>query len=87
VGCSIDKRTLEERGLVYLILPVFLHNLTVIFRQDAKSVSIIVQGCFHPVTKVQSASFHFFLGSEEEDDEEDADNNDVRFVFVAASGV
>ena len=32
-------------------------------------MSIVAQGCFHPVTKVQSASLHFFLGSEEEDDE------------------
>ncbi|KAH9946401.1 SDA1-domain-containing protein [Epithele typhae] len=42
---------------------------------DAKTVSIIALGCFHPVAKVQSASLHFFLGSDEEkedsDDEED----------------
>ncbi|KAF8797849.1 protein required for actin cytoskeleton organization and cell cycle progression [Phlegmacium glaucopus] len=42
---------------------------------DAKSVSIIVQGCFHPVTKVQSASLHFFLGSED-DEEDDTDGNE-----------
>lgn len=36
-------------------------------RNDAKTVSIVAQGCFHPVTKVQSASLHFFLGSEEDD--------------------
>ncbi|KAF4615384.1 hypothetical protein D9613_002888 [Agrocybe pediades] len=39
--------------------------------KDAKTVSIVAQGCFHPVTKVQSASLHFFLGSEEEDDDSD----------------
>lgn len=42
---------------------------------DAKPVSIIALGCFHPGTKVQSAAIHFFLGSDEEtqhsDDEED----------------
>ena len=38
---------------------------------DAKSVSIIALGCFHPVLKVQSASLHFFLGSD--DDKEDSD--------------
>ncbi|KAH9484190.1 Protein sda1 [Psilocybe cubensis] len=42
---------------------------------DAKSVSIVAQGCFHPVTKVQSAALHFFLGSEEEDDESDEEEN------------
>jgi protein SDA1 len=39
-------------------------------------VSIVALGCFHPVMKVQSASIHFFLGSDEEkrdsgDEEED----------------
>ncbi|KAF8201579.1 protein required for actin cytoskeleton organization and cell cycle progression [Pholiota molesta] len=46
---------------------------------DAKTVSIVAQGCFHPVTKVQSASLHFFLGSEEEDDDSDEEEDvDVR---------
>lgn len=41
---------------------------------DAKTVSIVALGCFHPVVKVQSASLHFFLGGEEEDeDSEDED--------------
>ncbi|KAG8898229.1 Severe Depolymerization of Actin [Tulasnella sp. 403] len=42
---------------------------------DAKTVSIVALGCFHPVTKVQNACVHFFLGSEDEIDEsEDEDN-------------
>ncbi|KAI8998932.1 actin cytoskeleton organization and cell cycle progression protein [Trametes punicea] len=41
---------------------------------DAKTVSIIALGCFHPVVKVQSASLHFFLGGDEE--EEDSDNEE-----------
>lgn len=45
-------------------------------RSDAKSVSIIAQGCFHPVTKVQSASLHFFLGGDEEED--NSDDEEVR---------
>ncbi|KAG1778681.1 SDA1-domain-containing protein [Suillus placidus] len=48
---------------------------------DAKPVSIVALGCFHPVMKVQSASIHFFLGSDDEkedsDDEED-EGPDVR---------
>ncbi|KDQ60554.1 hypothetical protein JAAARDRAFT_190731 [Jaapia argillacea MUCL 33604] len=43
---------------------------------DAKSVSIIALGCFHPVTKVQSASIHFFLGSDEEKEDSDEDDDD-----------
>ncbi|KAJ6500345.1 SDA1-domain-containing protein [Mycena sanguinolenta] len=40
---------------------------------DAKPVSIIALGCFHPVVKVQSASIHFFLGSDEEKEDSDAE--------------
>ncbi|KAH8116301.1 SDA1-domain-containing protein [Phellopilus nigrolimitatus] len=40
---------------------------------DAKSVSIVSLGCFHPITKVQSAALHFFLDEEEEDDSSDED--------------
>ncbi|KAJ7349373.1 SDA1-domain-containing protein [Mycena albidolilacea] len=48
---------------------------------DAKPVAIIALGCFHPVVKVQSASIHFFLGSDEEkedSDDEGEDATDVR---------
>ncbi|PSS30922.1 hypothetical protein PHLCEN_2v2547 [Hermanssonia centrifuga] len=48
---------------------------------DAKCVSIVALGCFHPVVKVQSASSHFFLGSDDEQedsDDEDDDTTDVR---------
>lgn len=41
-----------------------------LIRNDAKTVSIVALGCFHPNSKVQNASLHFFLGSEEEEDEE-----------------
>lgn len=41
---------------------------------DAKSVAIVSLGCFHPITKVQSAALHFFLDEEaEEDSSEDED--------------
>ncbi|KAI0292307.1 actin cytoskeleton organization and cell cycle progression protein [Russula brevipes] len=49
---------------------------------DAKSVAIVALGCFHPATKVQTASLHFFLGSDEEpedsDDESDDNTTNVR---------
>jgi len=45
-----------------------------------KSVAIVALGCFHPVTKVQSASLHFFLGNDEgSEDSEDESDDDVRF--------
>jgi protein SDA1 len=47
------------------------------YRNDAKSVAIVALGCFHPVTKVQSASLHFFLGSDEECEDSDDSDDDV----------
>ncbi|KII88862.1 hypothetical protein PLICRDRAFT_40507 [Plicaturopsis crispa FD-325 SS-3] len=44
---------------------------------DAKPVSIISLGCFHPVIKVQSASMHFFLGSDEEKEDSDDEQEDL----------
>ncbi|KAG6910891.1 hypothetical protein DXG01_006574 [Tephrocybe rancida] len=49
---------------------------------DAKPVAIIALGCFHPVTKVQSASVHFFLGSD--DEKEDSDDEAEEEVDVRA---
>ncbi|KAJ7074422.1 SDA1-domain-containing protein [Mycena amicta] len=49
---------------------------------DAKSVSILALGCFHPVVKVQSASVHFFLGSD--DEKEDSDDEEEEMVDVRA---
>lgn len=43
---------------------------------DAKSVSIVSLGCFHPVAKVQSASLHFFLGDDEDDDENNSSESE-----------
>ncbi|PIL23698.1 hypothetical protein GSI_13447 [Ganoderma sinense ZZ0214-1] len=44
---------------------------------DAKAVSIIALGCFHPVVKVQSASLHFFLGSDEEKEDSDEEEEEI----------
>lgn len=46
-------------------------------RTDAKPVSIVSLGCFHPVTKVQSASVHFFLGSDEQKEDSDDEAEEV----------
>ena len=51
-------------------------------RNDAKTVSIIALGCFHPVVKVQSASLHFFLGSDEEKEDSDDEEEDVRATLL-----
>jgi hypothetical protein len=35
--------------------------------------------CFHPVIKVQSASIHFFLGSDQDDDEMEGSDDEATF--------
>ncbi|KAF8635116.1 hypothetical protein AX17_004028 [Amanita inopinata Kibby_2008] len=46
---------------------------------DAKTVAIIALGCMHPITKVQIASIHFFIGDDTSDDTEDEHKDvDVR---------
>ncbi|KAH0830417.1 SDA1-domain-containing protein [Lanmaoa asiatica] len=49
---------------------------------DTKTVSIVALGCFHPVIKVQSASVHFFLGSDE--DKEDSEDESEQEVDIKA---
>ena len=81
MGGSVDKRALEKRRMVRSSF--FFGTATMISklnqcRDDAKSVAIVALGCFHPVTKVQSASLHFFLGGDEEsEDSEDESEDDV----------
>lgn len=52
-------------------------------RSDAKTVAIIALGCFHPYTKVQSASIHFFLGTDDEKDDSDDEEADVRCLALS----
>lgn len=56
-------------------------------RNDAKTVAIVALGCFHPAPKVQSASFHFFLGSEDEDDDSDSETEEVRRILTGSAEV
>lgn len=37
--------------------------------------------CFHPVVKVQSASIHFFLGSDQDYGEMEASDDEVTHLF------
>jgi protein SDA1 len=71
-------KELWKKGVWYV--PSAPHPVVVIdkqYRNDAKSVAIVALGCFHPVTKVQSASLHFFLGSDEESEDSDESDDDV----------
>ncbi|TDL29020.1 protein required for actin cytoskeleton organization and cell cycle progression [Rickenella mellea] len=44
---------------------------------DAKTVSIMATGCFHPVVKVQHISIKFFLAIEDEEDSEDEEESPI----------
>ena len=78
VGSGTHQRAVEEG---HLVRPLVTHLSRFLnpyrCRNDAKTVSIIALGCFHPVTKVQSASLHFFLGSDEEKEDSDDEEEDV----------
>lgn len=47
-------------------------------------MSIVALGCFHPVIKVQSASIHFFLGSDEAKEDSDDEQEDVCIAYHAS---
>jgi hypothetical protein len=63
--------------MVSYLLGVNSRRRLILCRTDAKPVSIVALGCFHPVMKVQSASIHFFLGSGEEKEDSDDEEDDV----------
>jgi hypothetical protein len=63
--------------MVSYLLGVNSRRRLILCRTDAKPVSIVALGCFHPVMKVQSASIHFFLGSSEEKEDSDDEEDDV----------
>ena len=71
-------KELWKKGIWYVphVLPHLL-PLLIRIRNDAKSVSIVALGCFHPVVKVQSAAIHFFLGSEDEEIEDSDEEEKV----------
>lgn len=80
MGDRVSKRVMEERNLVCILNPPEKLRTYHRNRNDAKTVSIVALGCFHPVTKVQSASVHFFLGSEDDaaDSDDEIDEPDVK---------
>ena len=68
---------MEEGNLVCITVNSRRYPLIIQRRNDTKTVSIVALGCFHPVVKVQSASLHFFLGSDEEQEDSDEEEEDV----------
>jgi len=43
----------------------------------------MAMACFHPVVKVQSASIHFFLGSEQDDGEMEVSDDEATLLFYS----
>lgn len=62
---------------IWFVLPVLSHFTLTFKRNDAKSVAIMAMACFYPAVKVQSASIHFFLGSDQENDEMEPSDDEV----------
>lgn len=73
-------KELWKKGIWYVSIMLslcFNFSILTLIRNDAKSVSIVALGCFHPVIKVQSAAIHFFLGSEDEEIEDSDEEEKV----------
>jgi protein SDA1 len=81
---------LWKKGIWYVSLYSGTLDLLIVgARKDARTVSIVAQGCFHPIARVQNASLHFFLGSNEDrahdSDDDDDDDNSVGIAFTRYS--
>lgn len=74
----ILTKELWRKGIWFVLRSSLETTANHLYRMDVKPVSIVSLGCFHPVTKVQSASIHFFLGSDEERKDSDDEAEDVR---------
>ena len=82
MGYCIDERVVEEGRMVSSNILKFTFRKLIRIRTDAKTVSIMSLGCFHPVVKVQSASVHFFLGDEDEEkNDSDDEEEEVRLTY------
>ena len=75
MGNLPNKGSLGEESMVCTRRSCTRGGLAHIYvRDDAKTISIIALGCFHPNVKVQSASLHFFQGTQEEENSSDEDD-------------
>lgn len=78
IWAVVLTKELWRKGIWCVSVTVFINLvLNEASRNDAKTVSIVALGCFHPVVKVQSASLHFFLGSDEEKEDSDDEEEEV----------
>src|SRR6266496_2067747 len=48
-----------------------------IYRNDAKTVNVIAEACFHQVTKIRVAAIQFFLGSNQDQDDDSSEDEKV----------
>ncbi len=46
------------------------------FRNDAKTVNVIAEACFHQITKIKVTAIQFFLGSNQDRDDDDSSEDE-----------
>src|SRR5256885_6463158 len=46
-------------------------------RDDAKTVNVIAEACFHQVTKIKVTAIQFFLGSNQDQDDDSSEDEKV----------
>lgn len=55
-------------------------------RNDAKTVNVIAEACFSPITKIAVTAIQFFLGSNEDQDDDSDDEEDVGYIPCTKPG-
>ncbi|KAG2176146.1 hypothetical protein INT43_005379 [Umbelopsis isabellina] len=67
-----DENAIAAKRSVDVCIELYRKNVW----NDAKTVNVIAEACFSPITKIAVTAIQFFLGSNDDDDE-DSDDDDV----------
>ncbi|OZJ04923.1 hypothetical protein BZG36_02658 [Bifiguratus adelaidae] len=68
-----DENAIAAKRSVDVCVELYRKNVW----NDAKTVNVIAEACFSPVTKISVTAIQFFLGSNEKEEDEDEDNEET----------
>lgn len=69
-----DENAIAAKKSVDVCIDLYHKNVW----NDAKTVNVIAEACFSPVTKISVTAVKFFLNSNEANDDDENDDDDVR---------
>lgn len=75
---SSDENAIAAKKSVDVCVELYHKNVW----NDAKTVNVIAEACFSPVTKVSVTAVKFFLNSNEHEEEEDVDEDVKLIIFT-----